>query len=313
MNFYACSPKCALKPLVTVIIIFLFACMSQSLYGRQALLIDSDFVARVDSLHQMAIRIIEQTDNDSRLEANKQFKEALLVELKRDSTLQMDFSSARTVSFLTNPQRSFRIITWYVPFTDGTFRFFGFVQLAKTNEQNSNIIHLNDNTQNIARPAEISLNAELWFGAFYYELIHVTYRRSHQFLLLGWKGNNRHTRIRVIEPFHIDNGYPIFGKRIFFKNGESPFRIIFEHASRASMSLNFYPEFSTNRLRNVPAIIFDHLIPIQPDMQGDFRFYVPAVNIVDAFIFRKGRWEFVEDVDARVFINPALLPLNPPN
>ena len=275
---------------------------------------DSLFVARLDTLQKLSLRIVDSADNELRLEANAIFQESFRVELLADSIFYKDFSSIRTVSVLVCPNKTFRIATWYVPFRDGTFRFFGYVQTPHSSSQLSAIMELHDNTAAINRSEDKPLNPENWFGAFYYELIHVAYRRRDFYVLLGWKGNDRNTRMRVIEPFELVNGRPVFGAPVFQMPGRSPKRIIFEYSSRASMGLHYYPEFRFERVRRkAPAIVFDRLIPMQPDLRGSFQFYVPEVNIFDAFRFYRGRWEWVEDVDVRVFVNPALQPLNPPN
>ena len=275
---------------------------------------DSLFVARLDTLQKLSLRIIEPADNELRLAANAIFQESFRDELIADSIFNKNFSSIRTVSVLVCPEKTFRIATWYVPFRDGTFQFFGYVQTPFSSYQPSAIMELHDNTVEVNRSEDLALHPENWFGAFYYELIHVAYRRGDYYILLGWKGKDRNTRMRVIEPFQLVNGRPVFGAPVFNLPGRAPHRIIFEYSSRVSMGLHYYPEFQFEGFRRkAPAIVFDRLIPMQPDLKGSFQFYVPEVNIFDALRFYRGRWEWVEDVDVRVFINPALQPLNPPN
>jgi len=275
---------------------------------------DSLFIARLDTLQKLSLCIIEPADNELRLAANAIFQESFRDELIADSIFNKNFSSIRTVSVLVCPEKTFRIATWYVPFRDGTFQFFGYVQTPFSSYQPSAIMELHDNTVAINRSDDISLHPENWFGAFYYELIHVSYRRGDYYVLLGWKGKDRNTRMRVIEPFQLVNGRPVFGASVFNLPARAPHRIIFEYSSRVSMGLHYYPEFQFEGVRmKAPAIVFDRLIPMQPDLKGSFQFYVPEVNIFDALRFYRGRWEWVEDVDVRVFINPALQPLNPPN
>jgi len=277
------------------------------------LLIDSAFVVRMDTLNALSLRIIESSDNTSRLEANQIFKAAIQMELLADSLFLKDFNLARTFSVLQNPEKTFRIVTWYVPFTDGTFQYFGFV-ISRDNENKSvKITALNDQTPQLQQPVGSVLDADKWYGAFYYELVHVKYRRANHYVLLGWKGYDRNSRKRVIEPLTIVDKKPVFGAAVFEMQGSTPYRIIFEYSARASMGLNFYLEFEHRRRRSAPSIVFDRLAPMQPGLEGNFRFYVPEVNIFDAFRFHHGRWILEQDVDARAFINPALRPLNPAN
>ena len=53
-------------------------------------------------------------------------------------------------------------------------------------------------------------------------------------------------------------------------------------------------------------IVFDRLAPIDTrngsttaDLTGQYQFYAPETNILDAFVFENGKWVFVKDVDAR--------------
>lgn len=94
-------------------------------------------------------------------------------------------------------------------------------------------------------------------------------------------------------------------------------RIIFEYSAKAVMNLKYdnqeyqekvrYKKPKNGKrfeMRNVksPMIVFDRLVPLSPSLEGQKQFYVPETNIYDAFIYENGRWDFIEDVDAR---NPS--------
>ena len=265
-----------------------------------------------DSLHRLAMQIIEPKDDQSRLDKNALFMEVLEQALLIDSTLTNPFDSVKTVSFLSDPRGKFRVITWYVPLVSGNFRYFGFVQTQATKKQPTRLYRLDDHTASISMPTSNQLGRTEWYGAWYYELIHLRHHRKNYYTLLGWKGNNPVSRKRVIEPFELTEDGPIFGAQVFKINDGDPFRIIFEYSSRVSMSLKYEPEFPQERIRKVPMIVFDHLIPLHETFRGNFQNYVPEVNVLDGFRFQKGQWIFVPDVDARVIVDPELVPLNPP-
>ena len=46
-------------------------------------------------------------------------------------------------------------------------------------------------------------------------------------------------------------------------------------------------------------ITFDQLTPLYPDLTDDPAFLVPMGDIVDAFVFKKGRWRKKTNIDAR--------------
>lgn len=272
----------------------------------------SEFAALEDSLHRMAMSIIEPRDDQERLERNAAFEAALRGALLLDSALTNHFDSVRTVSFLHSPDGRFRIVSWYVPLLSGHFRYFGFVQVAPSLKQPAQLIPLTDMTANITQVSARELGPDEWYGAYYYELIHLKHRRHDYYTLLGWKGDNPATRKRVIEPFVLTESGPVFGARVFDSGGRQPYRVIFEYSAKVSMSLRYHPDFVVRRRRTVPMIIFDRLSPTHESLRGNFSQYVPEVNVFDGFRFDDGRWVYVPDVDARVAIDPSLKPLNPP-
>ncbi|HSV87881.1 MAG TPA: hypothetical protein VLH61_04505 [Bacteroidales bacterium] len=308
------SSDIAAKPkpgLLIVFIFFLIAICNQVNAKNQVTEPIDQMILLEDSLHRLAMRIIEPPDDNERLNNNEVFMNVLRQALLADSTLQQGFAGVRTASFLKDPRGRFRIVTWYVPFVNGTFRYFGFVQIAARKAQAGKLFFLNDISAREEEFSDKALNYSNWYGAFYLELIHTRHRRKDQFILLGWKGNDRFTRKRVIEPFQISSDGPVFGAQVFDGGIGNPKRIIFEHSARVSMSLNFYDEFRVGR-RKSPTIVFDRLVPMREGQKGNFRYYVPEVNIFDGYSYSKGRWVFTPDLDARVFIDPSLVPLNPP-
>lgn len=263
-----------------------------------------------DSLHRTAMRIIEPRNDEERLLNNEVFMGLLRESLLADSTLLQTFTGVRTASFLKDPRGQFRIVTWYVPFVDGTFRYFGFFQTISQSDQAGALHFLNDISNQEKDFSNLELSMENWYGAFYQELIHTRRRGIDQYILLGWKGNDRITRKRVIEPLQITPEGPVFGAQVFDGGVDEPHRIIFEHSARVSMSLHFYDEFRIRR-RKSRVIVFDRLIPMRQGQEGNFSYYVPEVNIFDGYRYSRGRWIFTPDLDTRVFIDPSLVPLNP--
>ena len=45
-------------------------------------------------------------------------------------------------------------------------------------------------------------------------------------------------------------------------------------------------------------IVYDHLAPENPSLQGQYAFYGPTLSY-DGIEWRKGRWQFVSDVSVR--------------
>ncbi|TVR43343.1 MAG: hypothetical protein EA394_01385 [Bacteroidia bacterium] len=281
-----------------VIATILAGFFSVSLAGSS---VDSLYFQRAEQeLMQLANEIADREDDAGRLEANHRFMVLFEEVLRREHGFSYPFDSLQTVSVLPAPGRDFRIITWYVPLSGQQFRYFGFIQRAGSATSEHLTIPLRDATPDLLIRDEGELDADRWFGAYYYDLIHHRVDGEDFYTLLGWKGNSPLTRIRVIEPLSFSDGLPVFGRQLFDHPFGDHWRIVFEYAARVSMSLLYEKDFFREGDLWHPMIVFDRLTPINRSLEGHYQFYKPEVNIFDGFYFWQGRWVFVGDVDARL-------------
>lgn len=268
------------------------------------------FVALEDSLKKLAVQIIEPVGDPARRENNRHFYHELVRVLETGGSFHHPFDSLQTVSMLMAPDSSFRIITWYVPLQGQRFEYFGIIQQSPAGERtdeghgNTLLIHLHDSTSTIGSTVFSELSPNRWLGAYYYQIIHERTGDTDLYTLLGWKGDNPHTRLRVIEPLWFRDGQPVFGKQAFRIGQRDPFRIVFEYSAMAAMSL----VYATHPVRpGQPArdmIVFDRLSPGDDSLRGHYRFYLPEANVLDALVFEDGNWVFYSDVDARAPLPP---------
>lgn len=259
------------------------------------------FPAAEDSLRQLSRAVVQPPGDDLRLEANEHFKGYFRQVLARDQELAWGFDSLRAVAIQKAPDASFRIITWYVPLSQGQFHYFGFIQRAASNDQGHQLIELSDQTSSIDSTGFVELTPQRWLGAWYYQLIHHRHEGADQYTLLGWKGHGPLTRQRVIEPLRFTEQGPVFGAPVFETEAQQPprYRIIFEYSAQVAMSLKYETHAPRPGMAPRPMIVFDRLSPSHESLRGHFQYYVPEVNVVDAFIFEEGKWKFIRDVDAR--------------
>jgi hypothetical protein len=146
------------------------------------------------------------------------------------------------------------------------------------------------------------------------------------------------------------SGSPVFGAMLFRKYKEKAARVIFEYSSQSTMLLRYEKQMvhvitkpahtshqqvkpkdrnsgkamksdkknaAKQKTIKTNMILFDRLSPIDPrtskysiDLEGQYQFYAPETNILDAFVFNNGRWVFTKDIDAR---NPDQKKINPKN
>ena len=245
-----------------------------------------------DSLSAYSDSTVTVKDDIDKMAYNAMFVKKLVSALKISHSFHFEFDSlANNVSFLKSPNGSFRIITWSLPFTDGTYKFYGTIQLP-TKDGSLKLIPLNDDTKNITDDNVIT-NQKQWYGARYYEVIPVTYPgQNTYYILLGWKGNDDKTSKKVIEVLSFDKNEAIFGKNVFEvkKQAKNRNRMVFEYAKQNSMTLTFD--------KKVNLIVFDHLAPYEDNMEGNAAYYV-SDSTFDGYAINYSRLYFKENVELR--------------
>lgn len=244
-----------------------------------------------DSLIHISKRLLKADSSETKLLENANFVKTLVGALKTPHSFEFNFDSLKYVAIVKPSNNSFRIITWYVALNNGTYRFYGAIQMH-TNDGALKLIPLSDNTQNFADTNEITTNQK-WYGARYYEIIPVIMNGKQPFyVLLGWKGNNAKTTKKVIEILSFEKENPVFGKAVFEgdKTDKDKNRIIFEYNKLNSMTLTLE--------KSIGKIVFDHLAPYDPNMVGNFEFYGADLSF-DAYKIWNGKLKLEQDVEVR--------------
>ncbi|QXU43158.1 hypothetical protein [Pedobacter sp. D749] len=240
-----------------------------------------------DTLIKISARVVAAQNDAQKLEINGGFVKTLVDALKVSNSFSYPFDSLKNVSVIKSPDQAFRILSWYVLLENGTYRYYGAVQM-NTKSGALKLYPLIDQTDNLGDPNVIT-NNQKWFGARYYEIVPVTSgNRLPYYILLGWKGNTQITTKKVIDilSFDKDNltfGAPVFdGKELKGKN-----RIIFEYAKSNAMTLK------TDLKAGM--IVFDHLASFDPEIKGKFEYY-GSDGTFDGFKIIGGRLKLQEDI-----------------
>ncbi|MEI8204456.1 MAG: hypothetical protein WCH34_15650 [Bacteroidota bacterium] len=281
--------------------------MNQMVYSQPA----KEFAVYEDSLKIILGKLYNSKADFERYNYNNQFNELLLKVLKEDNSFDYPFDSLNTIAHLTSPDKNFRIFNWDIALDNGTFLYDGYIQKYNSTKKKWDIFHLIDKSSEITGPESATLSPDNWFGALYYKIVEVKTESRTYYTLLGWDGNNRTSRKKIIEVLYFKtNGVPVFGYNLFRKFGQKNTRVIFEFSSNVSMSLK-YEWQQMDKLISKPRekkqykkvksqfIVFDRLVPMDPSLVGMFQYYVPETNIFDGFMLENDRWVFVKDIDAR--------------
>ena len=243
-----------------------------------------------DSLVILSEETFASKDDAERLEKNALFIKKFIAALKINNSFNFGFDSLKRISIIKSPDNAFRIITWFLPNNDGTYRYYGTIQMGTANGS-LKLFPLTDD------PNYVDANAitgnKNWIGARYYEMIPVLVNgKQPYYIFLGWKGNNKKTTKKVIDVLSFDKGEPVFGKNIFEtqKNTALKNRVLFEYNKQNTMTLKVD--------KNVNMIVFDHLAPYDPKMVGNYEYYGSDLSF-DGYRLTWGKLALVEDVELK--------------
>ncbi|MBS1525592.1 MAG: hypothetical protein JST19_08080 [Bacteroidetes bacterium] len=242
-----------------------------------------------DSLLYWGDKLINDDTDVERMNANAGFIKTLVKALKISHSFNFSFDSVKYMTVLNSPDSRFRIFTWHIQYDDGSYRFYGTVQMNTGDKLL--MFPMDDYSPFIKNPEDTITNSRKWYGAQYYKIIPVYTEQNPYYVLLGWKGNNVKTTKKVIEVLSFNrDGIPVYGRSVFDGNMKIRKRVVFEYTRQASMLLNYVPDEHL--------IVFDHLAPSDKKQKGHFDMYGPDLSY-DGYRFNNGRWEYVENLDMR--------------
>lgn len=219
-----------------------------------------------DSLKRFGYTMYNIQSEPERLDANFSFVRTLVSALKTPYSYEFPFDSLDMVSILRTPDDRFRIFTWHIPLDDGSYLYYGTIQI-NTGDGSLKLFPLLDKTYQITDPEKSITSNNDWYGAQYYDIIPV----GDAYLLLGWKGHNPRLTQKVIEVLHVDNAGATLGRPIFQSKETSQYtRMIYQFSRQASM----YLAHDTEEDR----IIADHLAPMDENNVEQFETYGPDMT-----------------------------------
>jgi hypothetical protein len=297
-----------LKPIFSLfLILFTFSLFAQTHHSlRQA----------EDSLKSIAKSIKEASSDSERMVANDRFHKILDQAVRLPGSFDYPFDSVSILGKMKSHDKRFRIYNWNLPESDGTNVSFCVLQVYNKGKGVYDFFDLHDRSDSIDKPENQLLDANHWYGNLYYKIIENTSAtdKIKYYSLLGWIARNSFIAEKIIDVLTFDqNGVPLFGAKIFNNYGDGQgSRVIFKYSASAKMALN-YSEMDlpsgkkwTDLLKRsgikgkkAKMILFDHLIPLDPQLANQYQFYVPEADTYDAFVFSGKGWVFLQEVNAR--------------
>ncbi len=240
-----------------------------------------------DSLTVLGKRLINDENELERINANTEFTKTLVKALRVNNSFLYPFDSVKAVTITNSPDNRFRILSWHILYKDGSYRFYGAIQLNSGGPLQ--LFPLADYSPFSKNPEDSVTDNHKWYGAQYYKIIPV-YSPKLYYVLLGWKGFTDKSTKKVIDVLSFNNGTPVLGAPVFDGNGKIRKRVIFEYTRQTSMLLRYVPELNL--------IVFDHLSPPNPKLKSQPETYGPDLSY-DGYRLKNGKWTFVENLDMR--------------
>lgn len=242
-----------------------------------------------DTLKSLGKKLVNDETEMERLNANTEFIKTLVQALKVSHSFNFPFDSVKSIRIENSPDNRFRILTWFIQFDDGSYRYYGTIQI---NTGDKLLMHpLADFSPLIKHPEDTITDNTRWYGAQYYKIIPVYTNINPYYVLLGWKGNTVKSTKKVIEVLSFNKeGRPVFGMPVFDGNGKSRDRIVFEYTRQVSMLLKYDAEQHL--------IVFDHLSPPDKKQKDNPESFGPDLSY-SGYRFKNGKWDFADNLDMR--------------
>jgi hypothetical protein len=211
--------------------------------------------------------------------------------LKSPTSFEYPFDSLKRIGNVRSPDNAFRIFTWNVPLSGFIHEYHGIIQVASGKNSSCPVFVLKDQELRLEDLLFEESSAAKWPGMLYYQVLRNKAGKDIMYTLLGYHFNGRFSDQKIIDVLYFDeNQEPVFGKPIFTTENGVQYRVVFEYSGEVVMTLRFNQELKM--------IVYDHLSPIEPALEGHFRFYAPDFSY-DGYKWKRGMWIHQADIDVR--------------
>ena len=260
---------------------------------------------KIKQLVQLRQATLDAPNDVTRLDANKDFLQLLRNALAEEKSFKAEFDTIPQIADLKSKDKYFRLINWNVPMDDGTHRYYCLVQNYDRKQKAYVVRELKRGYRGIEGEERKVFSDRDWYGGLYYQIVTAKMKRNSRkrtYMVLGWDGHNEFSSIKFVDVMVITPKGIRFGDDVFNWPGRKNVRrILLEYKSDAAVSLK-YDDKSKK-------IIFNKLVPMEPELEGLHEFYIPLLEF-DALKWKRGKWHYNDGVEARdatkrqIYINP---------
>ncbi|MEN9993950.1 MAG: hypothetical protein RL762_607 [Bacteroidota bacterium] len=219
-----------------------------------------------------------------------EFKKAMAELVRSKDFFDFPLQGLKIADLKSNDQ-TVRLLTWNVELSDLSNTYGGFVLRREEGKERVLVLELMDVLDPYSSKPENVVDTKNWYGAVYYKIIDFSFQGKTQYLLFGYDGGTTMSNYKLLDVLSFTGQSAKFGSPVFKDPKSLKKRVVFEYANMASMSLEFEPK----RAR----IVFDHLSPEAPALEGVAAYYFPDMSY-DAYVYDYDReiWNLESDVIA---------------
>lgn len=223
------------------------------------------------------------------LKINAQFTKEMGDFLKSEGAFQFQFTQLKSIADLKSSDQFVRIIHWNLEYKDFSYSYAGFILKWDEDKETVKIFELIDVLDPYTVKPEGVIDSKSWYGALYYTIIPIEYNSETQYALLGWDGATSGSNIKLIDVLSFKGNAAKFGSPLFLQKNKVIKRVVFEYSDKSNMSLRM--DEKRNR------IVFDHLSPESPVLEGVYQYYMPDFSY-DSYVWEESQFVLHEDVIA---------------
>jgi hypothetical protein len=225
--------------------------------------------------------MVSALEADNRALAADRFYENFKIMLDSINLFEMDLSLFRTLSVLEDDEGKFKIVSWQVERASYEFSYYGFILLPDGSYK-----ELYDTKSIDSALPYLSLDANEWYGAIYYNIVKLD---NSSYLVFGYNGYGQYDHVKVVDVINFtDDGGIIMGKEVFEdkkERGTYNQRLVIKYSSDASVNLNYNP--------GLKMIVTDHLMPRMGKQAGQGPTMIPD-GTYEAYEPVDGKWRYIE-------------------
>jgi hypothetical protein len=241
-------------------------------------------------LQDLFSRILETRNDSARIRINDSINQIIGKYVTSNVIFSHRFENLRYLGQIPSHDSRIKIVTWNLILTDGTNRYFCYLIKKGEHGSENRIFRLTGVNMDEAPRTDINYSADNWYGALYYAIQPFRTGKETNYIILGLDYGSLLVSRKIIDVLSFTNeGEIIFGKRCFQRENATKFREVFEYSADGVMTLRF---------NGRKTIVFDHLATIASDHKYSQESYGTEFSF-DAYIFKKGLWRFIKNVDVR--------------